>query len=226
MYLPAGLGVVPAVSGMVNWVPHEILLSPSFSWWFPPSPLIWIFLNHHLRTRSWFSPINSLCDDHELTLNTAYTKYCIHRVLHTRSTASSEDGLTPAPSQSLIFRRTILYSTLYIPMISRCSQARLELSKVLSDSTRAFSCAPESTCSNGGAFRMLQDLTYRIVKFWSSWNLFAGLRETSRAAGTAVQLCGRLGARFSPQWLFGLHNQPYGISSITFVFVSVTRFAT
>jgi len=32
-------GLVPAVSGMVNWLPHEILLSPSFSWWFVPSPL-------------------------------------------------------------------------------------------------------------------------------------------------------------------------------------------
>jgi hypothetical protein len=26
----AGLGVVPAVSGIVNWLAHEILLSPSF----------------------------------------------------------------------------------------------------------------------------------------------------------------------------------------------------
>jgi hypothetical protein len=43
----------------------------------------------------------------------------------------------------------------------------LELSQVLSDSERAFSGAPESTCSYGGAFRILQDLTYRIVKFWS-----------------------------------------------------------
>jgi len=38
--LPAGLGIVAAVSGMVNWLAHEILLSPSFSWWFPPSPVI------------------------------------------------------------------------------------------------------------------------------------------------------------------------------------------
>ena len=42
--LPAGLGLVPAVSGMVNWLAHEILLSPSFSWWFPPSLLICLFL--------------------------------------------------------------------------------------------------------------------------------------------------------------------------------------
>ena len=34
--LPAGSGRISAVSGLVNWIAHEILLSPSFSWWFPP----------------------------------------------------------------------------------------------------------------------------------------------------------------------------------------------
>ena len=64
---------------------------------------------------------------------------------------------------SLTLRATspVLLST------SRCSQTPLELSKVLSDSARAFSGAPESTCSYGGAFRMLRDLTSGIVKFWS-----------------------------------------------------------
>jgi len=38
---------------------------------------------------------------------------------------------------------------------SRCSQASLKLCEVLSESTRAFSGAPESTCRNGGQFRML-----------------------------------------------------------------------
>jgi len=42
--LPAGSGLVPAIPGMVNWLAHEILSSPSFSWWFPPSPLISLFL--------------------------------------------------------------------------------------------------------------------------------------------------------------------------------------
>ena len=89
-------------------------------------------------------------------------------------------------SQTLRVTTPVLLST------SRCSQTPLELSNVLSDSARAFSGAPESTCSYGGAFRMLQDLTYRIVKFWSSWDVCTDLWETSRAAGTAVQLCGRL----------------------------------
>jgi len=40
----AGSGLVPSVSGMGNWLAHEILLSPSFSWWFPPTPLISLIL--------------------------------------------------------------------------------------------------------------------------------------------------------------------------------------
>jgi len=68
---------------------------------------------------------------------------------------------TPS-SQTLRATSPVLLST------SRCSQTPLEVSKVLSDSARAFSGAPESTCSYGGAFRMQRDLTYRIVKFWSS----------------------------------------------------------
>jgi len=65
-------------------------------------------------------------------------------------------------SQTLWLRSPVLVST------SRCSQAPLELCKVLSDSARAFSGAPESTCRYGDAFRTLRDLTIRIVKFWSS----------------------------------------------------------
>jgi len=75
---------------------------------------------------------------------------------------------------------------------SWCSRAPLELSKVLSDSSRAFSDTPESTCSYGGAFRMRWHLTYRIVKCQSRWNLWEGLPETSRAAWISVLCCGRL----------------------------------
>jgi len=42
--LPAGSGLVPDISGTVNWLAHEIHLSPGFSWWFSPSPLISLFL--------------------------------------------------------------------------------------------------------------------------------------------------------------------------------------
>jgi uncharacterized membrane protein YjdF len=74
----------------------------------------------------------------------------------------------------------VLFST------SRYSQTPLELTKVLSDCARAFTGPPEITCSYGGAFRMLPDLTYRIVKFWSSKDLCAGLRETWCRILTAV----------------------------------------
>jgi len=72
---------------------------------------------------------------------------------------------------------------------SRCSPTALKLSKVLSDSARAFSGANKSTCSYAGAFRMLWDLTFRIVQFWSSWDLNQELRESSGVAETAAQLC-------------------------------------
>jgi len=62
---------------------------------------------------------------------------------------------------------------------SRCSEAPLELSKVFSDSARAFSGASKRTCSDGGAFRMLQELTCRIVKFWSSWDLCAAQHSSA-----------------------------------------------
>jgi hypothetical protein len=42
--LPTGSGLVPAVSGMGNWLAHENLWSPNFSLWFPPSSLISLFL--------------------------------------------------------------------------------------------------------------------------------------------------------------------------------------
>jgi len=84
-------------------------------------------------------------------------------------------------SQTLRATSPVLQST------SRCSQTPLELSNVLWDSAWGFSGAPESTCSGGGAFRMLRELTYRIVKFWSSWDICPALRETLRAAETTAQ---------------------------------------
>jgi len=73
----------------------------------------------------------------------------------------NRSGSNTQSSQTLRATSPVLLGT------SRCSQTPLELSKVLSDSARAFSGAPESTCGYGGAFRMLRDLTYRILKFWS-----------------------------------------------------------
>jgi hypothetical protein len=42
-----GSGLVSAILGMVNSLAHEILWSPSFSWWFVPSPLISLVLVLH-----------------------------------------------------------------------------------------------------------------------------------------------------------------------------------
>jgi len=97
MILRAWSGLVFAVSGMVNWLTHKILSSPSFSWWFPPSPLFSLFLvlnstitlENEVKSSLSISP----CHDQELTLSTSYTQvlhtpstasaeYCIHRVLH------------------------------------------------------------------------------------------------------------------------------------------------
>jgi len=100
-------------------------------------------------------------------------------VLHQQNVIRS--GSHTQTSQTLRLPSPVLRSTY------RCSQPPLELCKVLSDSARAFSCAPESTCSDEGAFRMLRDLAIRTVKFWSCWDLCAGLWETLRAAETSVQ---------------------------------------
>jgi len=94
--LHVGLEHVPTVLGMVNWLACEILLSPSYSWWFALSPLLSLFLvlnstitlEHKVKSSFSISPY----DNQELTLSTAtpckaYTKYSIHWVQHTPSTA-------------------------------------------------------------------------------------------------------------------------------------------
>jgi hypothetical protein len=69
---------------------------------------------------------------------------------------------------------------------------------VLSDSEKAFSGAPVSTCTYGGAFKMLRDLTDRLGKFLEQQRLREQL-------DTSVQLCRRLSAIFSQQWILGPH---------------------
>ena len=93
---------------------------------------------------------------HKLFDHTSEPVHWVHQQNVNRSGSHTQTSQTPRlPS-------AVLLST------SRCSQAPLELSSVLSDSARAFSGASESTCSYGGAFRTIRDLTIRIVKFWSS----------------------------------------------------------
>jgi len=78
-------------------------------------------------------------------------------------------------SQTLRATSPVLLST------PRRSQTPLELSKVPSESARAFSGAPESTCSYGGAFRMLH----------------LGLSNFG-APKTSAQICRRLREKLRP----------------------------
>lgn len=71
-------------------------------------------------------------------------------------------------------------------------QARLQYSMVLSDDTRRFWNSLESTCCSGGMLKMLYYLTYRIVKWWKSWDFWTGVVEMLRTAETSVQLWKRL----------------------------------
>jgi hypothetical protein len=64
--------------------------------------------------------------------------------------------------------RTLQATSPVLLSTSRCSHTPLELSKVLSDSSRAISGATENTCSYGGTFRMRCDLTIIIFNFWGS----------------------------------------------------------
>jgi len=77
VFLPTRLGVLPAVSEMINWLAHEVLLSPSFSKWFHSSPFISLFLYHHLCTQSWDIPIYLF-----MQWSWVNTKSSIHWVLH------------------------------------------------------------------------------------------------------------------------------------------------
>jgi len=53
--------------------------------------------------------------------------------------------------------QTLRYPSSLLLSVSTCSQRPVKQEKVLSDCARAFSYAPESPCSDGGAFRMLRD---------------------------------------------------------------------
>jgi len=64
---------------------------------------------------------------------------------------------------------------------------------------------------------MLRDLTYRIIKFWRSGDLFADLRETSREAETAAQLCGILREQPRPLRSSAGDLVPYSHSSGSYI---------
>ena len=99
--------------------------------------------------------------------------------------------------------QTLWLTSPVFPSHSRCSQVPLELSKALAHAVRAISYTLESTCSYGGAFKMLWYLPCRMVKFGISWDLCAGQMETLRVA-ERLQCSSegefKLDAVFSQQW--------------------------
>lgn len=78
--------LLPTLLGMVHWLAQNILLSSSFSRWFPSFPLIAFFLVLN-STITWKDQVESslslsTCCDQELTPSMACTVYSIHPVLH------------------------------------------------------------------------------------------------------------------------------------------------
>jgi len=80
------------------------------------------------------SPKNMKCSHPSVTLHAIILTQ--HRVLHTPSTASSQDRQSSAPSQFLISWWILLYGTLYIPTIT------CEPINIVSDAV-----APPSNCT-------------------------------------------------------------------------------
>jgi len=66
-------------------------------------------------------------------------------------------------------------------------------------------------------WRCIQDAPSRIVKYRSSWDLCADLRETSREAETAVQLCGILRERPRPLHSSAGDLMPYSHCSGSYI---------
>jgi len=139
--------------------------------WHPGGHNWWLMAQAYLHI-AWPTQVTALC-------------HPPHRPMNAHQKNVNRSGNNIQPSQTLRATSPVLPST------SRCSQTPLELRNVLSDSARAFSGGPESTCRYGGAFRKLRDLTDRIVKCQRSWDLCADLRETSTAAEAAAPLCGK-----------------------------------
>jgi hypothetical protein len=156
-------------------------VSPSDSW-----KQTWVRadLGSHLQRRN--GPLVCPC--------TVVLDHCNHE--HTVYWSGSHT----VTSQPLRYLSPVLLST------SRWYQAPLELCQVHSNCGRAFLGTSESTCSNGCAFRILRDSKIRILNFSCSCNHCENLRETSRAADSTAQLCGKLVAILSQLCFLEYHN--------------------
>jgi len=84
--LHAESGLIPTLLGVVHWFAHYVLLSSSFSRWFPPFLRIALFLVLN-STITWKQKVKSSLSisayyDQEFTPSIACTVYSIHPVLH------------------------------------------------------------------------------------------------------------------------------------------------
>jgi hypothetical protein len=87
-------------TNMKSSKPNQASRTPDFSYPLVSSRFVPIFITHFsfsniiAEHKVKLSLSISPCNDHELTLTTAYTKYNIHRVQHTPSTAYTDDCLS------------------------------------------------------------------------------------------------------------------------------------
>jgi len=89
--------------------PNQTSRTPDFSYllisvifvpiFIPPPSFSNIIAEHKVKSSLSISP----CNDHELTLSTAYTEYSIYRVQRTPSTAYTQDCLSSLHSHDHIF---------------------------------------------------------------------------------------------------------------------------
>jgi len=143
-------------------------------------------LLYRYKIKNIVGPLIVLCARYgfklQVTLTVEFIFHCDGCRHSTYQQNVNRSGSHTQTSQTFQVPSPVLLST------SGCPQATLELCKVISDSAKAISATSGSTCSYGGAFRMLRDLTIRIVKFWSSQNRCAAMRETWCRTLTAVVL--------------------------------------
>jgi len=117
-------------------------------------------------------PHNAECHIERFEGCTGIDWHAVHQQNVTRSESNMQSS------------QTLQVTAPVLPNISSCSQTPLELSNVLWDSARAFSGAPESTGSYGGAFGCYEIWLTELSNF--------GAPETS------AQICGRLQEQLGP----------------------------
>jgi len=169
---------------MIDWLAPNILLRPRFTWWFPLSLFISLF--HILNsTLTWEHKVKSSlcvspCHNHDLT----------------PSTASTQDQLSPVPSQSLISHLSVdhivLYS-LHFHNIKVCKQLSLSSSHasqlIDSRSTTCRSITSRSTTSRSTA--SWSTVSWSTAS-WSTASRSTAYRSTASIATTSRWTLSRL----------------------------------